>query len=94
MNLRLLLSILFLPTTLSAQNLILDGSFEGCTQNFECDWMKICESPDLFIGDLEKMTDPSLARKGHQAYSGSQYLGMFPTINSCQKKEQRPSTFI
>ena len=62
---------------LNAQNLIVDGSFENCTQYFDCDWMKICESPDIFIGDLSQMVDPALARKGNEAYDGENYLGMF-----------------
>lgn len=62
---------------LAAQNLLLDGSFEECSEQFNCNWLKICESPDLLLGDLDKMKDKSMAKKGNRAYEGENYLGMF-----------------
>ncbi len=74
------ITFLFLPlftSTLLAQNLVIDGSFENCNKNFECSWLKISQSPDLLVGDFELMEEKSMAKKGNKAHSGKNYLGMF-----------------
>jgi OOP family OmpA-OmpF porin len=60
-----------------SQNLVIDGGFENCNENFECDWLKICESPDLLMEDLKQMKNISMIKKVNQAFSGEKYLGMF-----------------
>lgn len=60
-----------------SQNLLIDGSFENCSELFDCDWIKICESPDLISENISKLKDKSKAKRGNKAYSGKHYLGMY-----------------
>ncbi len=62
---------------LSSQNLVIDGSFEQCTPDFQCDWQVIVQSPDLFVKDLGASKNKGFARLGNHARTGENYLGMF-----------------
>lgn len=64
-------------SVLFSQNLLMDGSFENCTPDFQCNWHILIQSPDLFTKNLEITKNKGFARAGNLAHTGEHYLGMF-----------------
>ncbi|MCC6723826.1 MAG: OmpA family protein, partial [Saprospiraceae bacterium] len=71
----LLVLFTFLSLTARAQNLLMDGGFEDCNPDFNCDWKVIAGTPDFFGNGFDTLYNKYMINDGNKAHSGNCYLG-------------------
>lgn len=79
---QLLVIFTFLSLTTQAQNLLLDGGFEQCNPDFNCDWKVIAGTPDFFGKGFDTLYNEYMLNEENMARSGRCYLGYFISYKS------------
>lgn len=65
-----------------AQNLLLDGGFEQCNPDFDCDWKVIAGTPDFFGKGFDTLYNEYMLNEDNMARSGRCYLGYLMSYKS------------